>query len=142
MSKRSEKRSTTLPLPSSPHWAPRIMILLMAKPIHSTACDNLGFDAAFGSLPEARGERIWKTDSDYFHRQAENLPALRCIQRQRSPDQAQYGGAPEAHSQILGALVRGGSGVRQGPGADRAGIAPGHDRGGARLFGDAARRRF
>src|SRR6185369_13436712 len=29
MSNRSEKRSTTLPLPSSPHWAPKTMTLLM-----------------------------------------------------------------------------------------------------------------
>src|SRR5580704_12556950 len=108
MSKRSEKRSTTLPLPSSPHWAPRMMILLMAKPIHSTACDNLAFYAAFGSLPEARGERIWTTDSDHLHREAEDLPALRRIQSQRAPEQAQYRGAAEARSPLLGAPVRGG----------------------------------
>src|SRR5215475_6796107 len=32
MSKGSEKRSTTFPLPSSPHCAPRMMTLLMANP--------------------------------------------------------------------------------------------------------------
>src|SRR5271154_154401 len=122
MSKRSEKRSTTLPLPSSPHWAPRMMILLMAKPIHSTACDNLAFYAAFGSLLEARGERIWTTDSGDLHREAENLSALRRIQSQRAPDEAQYGGAAKAHSPILDASSRGRSGVRQGSGADGVGI--------------------
>src|ERR1700733_6768160 len=142
MSKRSESRSTILPLPSSPHWAPRMMILLMAKPIHSTACDNLGFYGAFRSLLEARGERIRTTDSVHRHWEAENLPALRCIQSQRAHDQAQYRSAAEAHSPVLGAPVRGGPGVRQGSGANRAGIAPGHDRGGAGLSGDAARRRL
>src|ERR1700722_15825066 len=142
MSKRSERRSTIFPLPSSPHWAPRMMILLMAKPIHSTACDNLAFYAAFGSLLEARGERIWTTDSVHRHREAEDLPALRRIQSQRAHDQAQYGSAAETHSAVLDAPVRGGPGVRQGSGADRAGIAPGHDRGGAGLSGNAARRRL
>src|ERR1035438_6154245 len=37
MSKRSEKRSTIFPLPSSPHWDPRMITFpILVKPIHST----------------------------------------------------------------------------------------------------------
>src|SRR5581483_691260 len=141
MSKRSEKRSTTFPLPSSPHCAPRMITLLMSKPIHSTACDNLTLYAAFGSLLEARREWIWTTDSGNFNRQAEDLPALRRVQGQRASDEAEYRVLAEKHFPVLVAPVGTRRAVRQRSRPDGARVAPRHDRRCAGFFGCAARGR-
>src|SRR5579862_671274 len=133
MSKRSQNKSTIFPLPSSPHCAPRMMILLMTltRLLYRAGrscravlrCDH----AALRGLPEARRGRIRSTGARYFHRQVENLPAFRSAEDPRAYGETEYRAFAQGHPPAVDANQRRRRGIRQGLRPGRADFALGPD---------------
>src|SRR5690349_17291207 len=121
MSKCSQNRSTILPLPSSPHCAPRIMTLLMAKPDYCSAwgesapvnsailllggwsslvlrCEH----AALRGVSEARRGGFYTIGSRDFPGKVENVSALRCVQDAHASGKAQHRASPQSHPAFVG----------------------------------------
>ena len=107
MSNRSAKRSTILPLPSSPHWEPRMITfpicdqtyLVYRQSEHERSLekekrtatsqeasghDTLTLYAHLGRLPGPRPGCVCTIDSRHLHREVEDLPDLRGLQGSRA----------------------------------------------------------
>src|SRR5260370_52148 len=81
----SANRSTTFPLPSSPHCAPNTTTFCMCGPktlqlYRETASPSnatLAFYAALGDFPRVGGRIVHQAPAQHLDRQAQDLPALR-----------------------------------------------------------------
>src|SRR5260370_3385819 len=133
MSNRSDKRSTILPLPSSPHWAPRMTRLLIVcfhetafnpKPIIVPHCATLTFYALNGCFFVARREWVWLRHSQHLHRQVENLSALRSPQDPHAPAEIELRQLAESYAAAVDAVIGKRRGIRAGPLAGGADFAP------------------